>query len=408
MSVQAVIYHGGCADGLACMTLWRDSHPNAVFYPGRHGTPPDEKLDEATELIFLDFTYPNEIMRKLLTNSKGEARRIEVFDHHPTAIQALEGLEYTGSIQVDKCGARILWSELHPEQEEPYWIMAIDAGDRWVWDQVEGAREFMAYLYHSWYVNDAMIHEVKDLDKDAAIANGRVISSSKTRLTKYVARGMRRCTLNGKPVGLMTNCSRPLVSECGSYLSNENQDLTAVVMAKYSIKHQAWHFSFRSRKGVNCLEEFSEGPIVPRGHPCACGAEAKSLDDFIKLENDPAPEIDSEEFVKVYYGRAFTLENFILNRDSANRISHHVGRSMAKCVFNDILVGVVTDCSAPLVKECVKYMFDENEDIVKVATAVYCFDTSVWNVTMHDKRPVGYESSTTFTTPNLDMFTFVE
>lgn len=270
-----VLYHANCADGIAAMHLWKLSNPDEKFMAIKHGTQPSEEIKQANKLVFLDFTFTNPIMRELSQNAS-----IIVYDHHLSAFDALKDIPYQGIVDTTQCASLIIWRLLYPKTPVQFWLKAIDAGDRWTWDQVPGAKEFMAFAWENGYISEEKIHELNDLDSISTIEDGRIICQTKTNLAQHAAKTMVPCYLGDKKVGLVVGCIRPLLSECGNIVCTENNKLDAAVIANYSITNQKWHLSFRSRNDVNCLKIFAQGPIVPRGHPQACGTQVDNLNDF--------------------------------------------------------------------------------------------------------------------------------
>lgn len=130
------IYHGGCTDGVAAAhAVWK-ANPGWTFYPGVYQQePPWELIDEAMEVLLVDFSYKRPVLEEI-------ARRTEyvsIMDHHKSAQQDLDGLDYVNGIAVEfdmnRCGALMAWDHFHSKSCRPALLMDIDAADRFTKDR---------------------------------------------------------------------------------------------------------------------------------------------------------------------------------------------------------------------------------------------------------------------------------
>ena len=109
------IYHGGCTDGVAAAWCVWGAHPMWNFYPGVYQKDPPMRLIEAAEeVVFVDFTYKQDVMREILEVNP----KVAVYDHHKTAQADLEPLfdegHIVGVFDTDRCGSLIAWDEFQP------------------------------------------------------------------------------------------------------------------------------------------------------------------------------------------------------------------------------------------------------------------------------------------------------
>lgn len=87
-----VIYHGGCADGTAaawCLSLMLDN-TRTLYHAGKPGESDGIPDCVDCEVYFVDFCYPSEVIRELLTKAKS----IRVLDHHATTKPVLDLLPH--------------------------------------------------------------------------------------------------------------------------------------------------------------------------------------------------------------------------------------------------------------------------------------------------------------------------
>lgn len=122
----AVIYHGECADGFsAAWAAWKKFGDNADFVGAHHGDPiPDGLTDK--EIYILDFSFPVEIMRKMVENNK----KIIVIDHHKSAEESVK-MAHEYVYETDRSGAVLAWQYFFPELATPWLLRYISDRDIW-------------------------------------------------------------------------------------------------------------------------------------------------------------------------------------------------------------------------------------------------------------------------------------
>lgn len=122
-----VIYHGGCYDGFCSAWLWNKIYPNSEYYSGIYQTkPPDVS---GRDVVLLDFSYKRPILEEL----NKTANSLLVLDHHKTAQQDLEGLNYC-QFDMDRSGARMTFDYLNMADDyNDDLINYIQDRDLWTW-----------------------------------------------------------------------------------------------------------------------------------------------------------------------------------------------------------------------------------------------------------------------------------
>lgn len=106
MDKPLVIYHNNCPDGFgAAWCVWLRYADDAVYIPANHGdAPPDVR---GRDVVIVDFSWP----RQTLLDMKATARSLIVLDHHKTAQQDLEGLDFC-VFDMNRSGATLAWDYL--------------------------------------------------------------------------------------------------------------------------------------------------------------------------------------------------------------------------------------------------------------------------------------------------------
>lgn len=90
-SQVTVLYHAGCQDGFtAALCLWYCLGDQAIYKPMRYDEKADPALWTGRNVIMVDYSMP----RQELLAIKQEAVGLVVLDHHKTAEQDLQGLDF--------------------------------------------------------------------------------------------------------------------------------------------------------------------------------------------------------------------------------------------------------------------------------------------------------------------------
>lgn len=158
-SITHVLYHANCADGFgAAYAAWLVLGAKASYLPVRHGdTPP--MLSSDAQVAIVDFSYP----REALLSFKDRVQGLIVLDHHKSAAQELEGLDFA-VFDLDRSGARMAWDYWHPVTEIPQLLAYVEDRDLWRWllpesREVSTALHSYAMEFELWQAMD--VEELK-------------------------------------------------------------------------------------------------------------------------------------------------------------------------------------------------------------------------------------------------------
>lgn len=141
------IYHGGeCLDGFAAAwVVWRKfGAGNVAFYPGIYGKPIPNVTGQ--NVVIVDFSYKRPEMIELAKNAKS----VLVLDHHKTASDELDGLEFECSnieviFDMGRCGSMLAWTYYFPDEPAPLFLAYIQDRDLWT-KKIPGVEEFTSAL----------------------------------------------------------------------------------------------------------------------------------------------------------------------------------------------------------------------------------------------------------------------
>lgn len=135
-----IIYHGNCPDGFGgAWAAWKKFKGNAEYIGAEHQAPPPDGLI-GREIYIIDFSYPVEIIEKLLR----ENERVTAIDHHVSAEKSIK-LTREYSYALDHSGAVLAWRYFYPEKKVPKLLEFVEDIDLWKFKR-SGSRAVSAYL----------------------------------------------------------------------------------------------------------------------------------------------------------------------------------------------------------------------------------------------------------------------
>lgn len=128
-----VLFHASCSDGFCAAWIYRRYvDPNCDFRAIQFGSAPPDVTGR--KVVVLDFSFP----RPQLLDMQQKARSFLVLDHHKTAAEDLEGLDFC-VFDLDKSGARMTWEYFFDPQssgdiKQPPWLVPYtEDQDLWTW-----------------------------------------------------------------------------------------------------------------------------------------------------------------------------------------------------------------------------------------------------------------------------------
>lgn len=140
-----IIHHKSCFDGVAAAWVVRkkiEEHwPNQneiILHPASyHDAPPDVM---GAYVYIVDFSYPRDVLIEMYVKAKW----MLVIDHHHTAQEALQGLDFC-TFDMERSGAGLAWDLLFPNERRPWIIDNVEDRDLWRF-KLPGTAAVIAYL----------------------------------------------------------------------------------------------------------------------------------------------------------------------------------------------------------------------------------------------------------------------
>lgn len=176
------IYHKDCADGfgaaLAVKVYCDKLGVECDYLPAQYG---HEAPDVTGKTVFIvDFSYD----RQTLISLNQQAEKLTVIDHHKSAMEDLDGLDYC-VFDMTRSGAVLTWETLNPELPTPLVLKYVQDRDLWQW-QLPQSKEVSAALLtlpkqlDVWqpYLDDEKVAEL--IVKGSAIVDYQNLQLAKT------------------------------------------------------------------------------------------------------------------------------------------------------------------------------------------------------------------------------------
>lgn len=258
-----VVYHAHCVDGFgAAFAAWCALGNSAEYLPVSYSEPMPE-IPDGARVYIVDFSWPfdHEAREQLLALA---ARcELTVLDHHKTAREALEGLDFA-HFDMSKSGAVLAWEyfqNVEPAEDAygvrgpvPQLLLYIQDRDLWKWE-LPNSREFSAGLslvkreFDRWL---AIIAPESERRRDI-IAEGRISLKRDGILVESMCkRAYQTALTDGKRmVPIMAVNAPVLQSECCHRLLEKFPD-HQVVAAYFDENTLRRFWSLRSRPGFDC------------------------------------------------------------------------------------------------------------------------------------------------------------
>ena len=124
MSEPLILYHAGCYDGFTAAWVAHRARGGGELVPVNYGQPAPDVTGR--EVYVLDFSYPREVLLELYE----QASLLIILDHHKTAAEDLEGLDFCVFDQ-NESGASLAHQWFHPGEELPALVRYVRDRDLW-------------------------------------------------------------------------------------------------------------------------------------------------------------------------------------------------------------------------------------------------------------------------------------
>lgn len=251
-----IIYHAHCADGFgAAFSAWKRYGAGADYAPASHGEAPPDVRDR--DVVIADFAWP----RATLLEMQAAAASILVLDHHKSAQQDLEGLDFA-RFDLGQSGAMLAWRHFHPDVAPPALIEYVQDKDLWHWKLDRSAEVSAALASHPFDFELWDRLSVEDLKRE-----GAAIVRYQDQLVREICLRARRETIAGHSVPVVNT---PVLQ---SYVGNRLAHGESFVALWYQKEDGRIRWSLRSAPPIGIDVSALARARGGGGHPAAAGFE---------------------------------------------------------------------------------------------------------------------------------------
>lgn len=245
------IYHHPCYDGFtASWVVDRLLDGPIAFCGANHGQPvPD--FEEGMDVLMVDISWDRETMLEVAE----KADEILVLDHHQTAEEELEGLDFA-IFDMERSGAGLAWDFLSIGHPRPKLVDHVEDRDLWRFE-IQGTKQVHAYLSslpwdrRSW----GDTHDALEEDPDFVYDAGRHIRRFQERRYEDVAKQFHLVSVT-EDIGALTlpaaNVSLANFKSGGIHEFLDQNPWCQVAATYGRGRDGRWYWSLRSREGFDC------------------------------------------------------------------------------------------------------------------------------------------------------------
>lgn len=231
------IYHANCTDGLTAVAIAvQPQQETGNLYttaPMAHHHKIDVQALAGKSVCFLDFSVSKEVMIDILE----VAERVTVIDHHVSVHKELSEIKHANFeyiYDVNKSGAGLAW-DFFIGTDYPYFVQLVQDRDIWTKKFKDTDALSLALRVEEFYFEDMVCiiadilaytkHHPRGVDGETCrlIDNGNSYLEYQKYLVKQIASNAVKTTLDDGQEVMKVNCAAGLISDVGSYLSENNE-----------------------------------------------------------------------------------------------------------------------------------------------------------------------------------------
>lgn len=269
-----VIYHAGCADGLAAAWSFRQTDkfgPIHFHHAFERSFKKDKKFPDINnkDVYIVDYSYP----RDELIAMRSVAKSLTILDHHKTAMADLTPpIDGVNTIfDMKKCGAEITWEFLHGDTPAPWWLHHIRDRDLWDWKYTE-SKYFSAMLSDMGICFESLdaIDAISEEERIHFYNKGKSLIEFQNKEIIALCKFAQLVMFENQPVFAVNSVRYR--SEIGSELAARPECKFSFVY-RHDINTNEWWISLRGKGGIDLgivAKKYGGG-----GHPDAAGFSYK-------------------------------------------------------------------------------------------------------------------------------------
>lgn len=275
-----LVYHDTCLDGTASAWAVKKAFTlvgmenQITYFPDQYNEyriNPNDVLGK--NLLIVDFSYPKEIMTKLIE----VAHSVTVIDHHDGQTKGeIEALLKSGEIygehDTSRAGCHITW-DFFFESEPPALLAHVADGDLYKF-ALENTRDVLSAVYAGGFSIDNF-EKMLDSDVETLSVTGAAINDARMReITEHVSQSMFWMDIKGHVV--------PVVFAPNGWRNQTCELMYEALNIPFAVnidrRGNGLKLSFRSKKGVGINVVDVAESFNGSGHKHAAGGFVSELD----------------------------------------------------------------------------------------------------------------------------------
>ncbi|MDP3696720.1 MAG: DHHA1 domain-containing protein [Candidatus Taylorbacteria bacterium] len=272
MKDVVILYHADCPDGFGGAWAAHKKFGDKAEYIGVHHDQSPPAGLENKEIYMIDFTYPAEIMKKIISRNE----RVTAIDHHVTR-EASVKMTRDYSYAVEHSGSVLAWKYFHKNKPAPLLLKYIEDGDLWRYvlpdsRPIATCIDSFDYNFSDW---DKIAKDIEDNEvRKKFIEKGNFMLNYQNELIKrIVEESSKIIEFEGHEI-FAVNTPHEFASRIGEALYAKKPPLAIM----WYEGNDGVHVSLRSNGSVDVAkiaEKFGGG-----GHKSAAGFSLPSITSF--------------------------------------------------------------------------------------------------------------------------------
>lgn len=231
------IYHACCTDGLTAVGIavqpQQSTDNHFVTVPMSHSTRLNVESLTGKRVCFLDFSVTKDVMVELLK----VAEHVTVIDHHISVraeLSEINAPNFEYVYDVNKSGAGLAW-DYFIGTDYPYFVKLVQDRDIWT-KKYYDTEPFSLAIRVENLEFETMVCVIADIVEFSKkhpghiddftielIADGKSYMKYQSHIVKQIASNAVKATLDDGQEVMSVNCAAGLISDVGSYLSENNK-----------------------------------------------------------------------------------------------------------------------------------------------------------------------------------------
>lgn len=272
MKNVVILYHGECPDGFGgAWTAHKKFGDTAEYFGVSHDVPPPAGLD-GKEIYMIDFTYPVEIMKDIISRNK----RVTAIDHHVTREESVK-LTQDYSYAIDNSGSVLAWKYFFKDKPIPILLKHLEDRDLWklVLPDTMAIVTYIDSYDYDFVVWDKLIEDMEDGQKRKEFIEKGVfmVNYQEELIKKIVEEGAKLVEFEGHDT-YVVNAPHEFADRISQILYTKKPPIAI----RWSDNKDGVHVSLRSDGSVDVAkiaEKYGGG-----GHKASSGFSLPSVTSF--------------------------------------------------------------------------------------------------------------------------------